>query len=147
MRSFNRDHPHVRSPAHAMSCDELRFYIRFLLDRWPPSLVARLLAIDLAGLKSKLRRSWIYPGEQLRFTKAIDRILAGELRPVKIGRTWHAELVERPVPIKVPPRMVLNLETMRLHYVPPRITRNQVLPAFHTGFNKFETWDPDERHT
>src|SRR5215472_1503033 len=86
-----RPHPPPRSAADVLSADELRYWIDQF--RRNPDLgwshcrlaLARFLGIDPPGLRSKIRhgrtQAWIYPGEQIRFTRQIRRLLAGEVIP------------------------------------------------------------------
>jgi hypothetical protein len=142
VRPFNNDHPHVRSPEGVMSCAEIRYWIAELFKTWPKKALARALSIDAPGLKSKLRRSWIMPGEQIRFSRVIDRILSGELICVKIGNRYEAVIAEKPVPLQGQTRLKFDLRSGRLQWQRPRIAPDPVLPAFHKGLGQFERWDP-----
>jgi hypothetical protein len=120
-----------------MSTEELRYYIAFLLERWPKNCLARTLgAWNRASLKSKLHTSWIYPGEQVRFTRMIDRILSGELVPVR-GKHWRlradAVVASHPVPLAEPARLKYSLEEGRLGWVVPRTRVTPRLLSFQLG--------------
>jgi hypothetical protein len=131
-----RDHPHIRSPEGVMSCEEIRHWIRELMTthRWPRRLLARVLGVRNAGaMKSKLKRSWIYPGEQLRFSRQIDRILSGELVPMKFGNRYDAVVADNPVPLAGRPVMAW-LPGVGLHWKAPRVSAAHTLPSFAKVF-------------
>jgi hypothetical protein len=134
---------------HPMSQGELRYWIREFLYNpdlgWShcKSALARCVGIDRQGLKSKIRQgrtqAWIFRGEQIRFTAQIERLLAGELVPVKIGQRWEAMVADHPVPLKVPALMRYDLASGRLGYVAPRKRESQpTLPSFKDVFEKAE---------
>lgn len=97
-----------------MCQDELRYWIREFLYNpafgWSRCKLAfaRFLGIDLSGLRSKLRegrtRAWIYPGEQIRFSRQVRRLLAGEMVPKQMRASsgqmrWEAVVADHPRPI------------------------------------------------
>jgi hypothetical protein len=140
--------------ADVMSQDELRHWIsEFLYNPafgWSRSKLAfaRFLGIDLSGLRSKLRaaptRAWIYPGEQIRFSRQIRRLLAGELIPKQMRAPsgqlrWEAVLADHPQPIRrhelARPRF--DLATVRLRWeVAP--SSAPPLPSLRTLFERAE---------
>lgn len=139
---FNRDHPHIRSPEGVMSCDEIRFWIRELMDNhgWGGRLLARVLALpDRGALMSKLRRSWIYPGEQVRLSGQLDRIISGELVPVNGGqnRAGYARVADHPRPLELPARLAYDFKAGRLAWVRPRQVTPPTIPSFADGVGKF----------
>jgi hypothetical protein len=128
----------LKNPKGVMTCEEIRYWIRELMKTWPYGCLARTLGLpDLMAMKSKLRRSWIYYGEQIRFSAQIDRILRGELVPVKTGLRWDAMVVDDPVPLKQPARMQYDLQAGRLKWVPPRRGVEPVLSSFAVGVKSF----------
>jgi hypothetical protein len=146
---FTRDHPHLRSPAGVMSCDEIRHWVHTLLTEhgWNTLCLARTVGMQgkwaSQSLKSKLRRSWIYPAEQVRMSRALDRIITGELvqeqlRPHK----YRAVLADRPAPLEARMRMAFDLASGRLRYVKPRVGVAPLLPSFQTGFANCKWWEP-----
>lgn len=122
-----------------MSTEELRYYIAFLIERWPKKCLARTLgAYDYGSLASKLKKSWIYPGEQIRFTRMIDRILSGELVPVRGGGRGsrirdEAVVASNPIPMADPPRLKYSLKERRLGWVAPRARVRPQLLSFQVG--------------
>lgn len=99
-----------------MSTDEMRHWLReFLtkpeygwLDYGGKSALARLFygndKTALASLASKLRNSWIYPGERGRFHRLIMSILDGKV--VYLPGERRTEWVLKPVAIKRTSRVV-----------------------------------------
>lgn len=147
MRPFNRDHPHIRSPKGAMSCEEIRCHVRELLENpahgWKAYALGRALGFGDrspdSSLKSKLRRSWIYPGEQLRMSRQLARVLAGEI--ICVDR--KAVIADKPVPLRLPVRFRYNLAAgaiERVQHSP--LTRNVVLPTFRSLMLAPENWNP-----
>lgn len=144
---FTRDHPHLRSPAGVMSCDEIRYWVRFLLDHgWRTLCLARTLgfrdATPHSSLKSKLRRSWIYPAEQVRMSTALDRIISGELVQVQCGNKFEAMIADNPRPLELPMRLAYDFSTGRLRYVRPRTTVEPLLPSFSDVLSTATYWTP-----
>lgn len=127
-----------------MSCDEIRYWLRELMARgWSCSALTRVLGASNDGsLISKLKRSWIYPSEQIRFTRQLDRILSGELVQARCGKWGRLEgvLADNPVPIRRPARMVYDLKTGKVGYVAPRPTIVPMLPSFRDALEKAEIW-------
>jgi len=144
---FTKDHPHLRSPQGAMSCDELRYWIKTLLEEfdWRPLPLARALGIWTdnrhAGghVVRKLSGGWIYPGEQIRFSRGIRKIIAGELVCAKVsGREWGAVVANNPRPLRLPARLRYNLGAGRLEYVPKELGTKPTLPSFRDVLTKAE---------
>jgi hypothetical protein len=147
---FTKDHPHIRSPQGIMSCEELRYWIRELLEvhHWRPLPLARACGIhtanDRAGghIRRKLTGGWIYPGEQIRFTRGIRRILAGELVCMHLGGVkWGCVVASHPVPLKLPSRLRYNLTSGRLEYVSTSTETRPSLPSFADVLSKPLRWE------
>jgi hypothetical protein len=125
-----KDHPHLRSPKGVMSPDEIRFWIKELLTKhgWGPCGLARAVGIcDAGGLKSKLRKSWIFPGEQIP-------------RPIGPNGRIEAVLADNPKPLVSRPRMAYDLTAGRLGFVNPRITVPPTLPSFFAALSDARRW-------
>jgi hypothetical protein len=128
-----------------MSCDEIRYWIRELREHhgWPGRLLARTLGLpDKGALMSKLRRSWIYPGEQIRFSRQLDHIISGELVPQRLRAPsgqmrWEAVVADHPVPLQKAARLAYDLKTGRLRWVQPRMAPDPVLTSFSTAIERF----------
>jgi len=147
---FTRDHPHIKSPKGVMSCDEIRFWIRYLLEQegWRPLVLARAIGIhtDNRHAGGHVRRKldadeWIYPGEQIRFTRGLRRVLAGELVCRHLGgNKWGCVVADNPVPLRLPTRMRYNLAAGRLEYAPTTLECKPSLPSFRDVLTRAERW-------
>lgn len=118
-----------------MSCDEIRSWLVSLPQShgWRLQALSRYLGFpDKGAMTSKLRSSWIYPGEQLRVSKALHRIITGEIVCAKVsGSRYDAIIATDRVPLRTGPRMVWDPTTGRLSIVAHRITaRSTGIPSF-----------------
>lgn len=118
-----------------MSCDEIRYWLVSLRQShgWRVVALSRYLGFpDKGAMTSKLRSSWIYPGEQLRVSKALHRIITGEIVCEKVtARRWEAVVATTRVPLREPMRLKIDLTTGRLGFTAPRITaRATGIPSF-----------------
>jgi hypothetical protein len=131
-----------------MSCEEIRYYLR-LLHRTPDlgwykrtTALAHAVGLYTKDARSHLLRKlcddcWIYPGEQLRFSKGIRQILSGKLVCVHVkGNSWGCAIAAQPVPLQLPKRMRYNLATGRLEYLATPIETQPTLPSFRDVFIK-----------
>lgn len=116
-------------PDGTMSCDEIRFWLNECVHRhhWPKVLFGRVL-----GCKNPRKcninemmtgRTWIYRMQQVRFTRALKRILSGELVPIPPGKAGRgcaarAVLATNPKPLVPPNRFVYDRRTGKLKLVP-----------------------------
>jgi hypothetical protein len=145
-----RIHARPRRPASVMSQDELRYWIREFLYNpiygWShcKGAFARCLAIDLHGLKSKIRQgrtqAWFRGGEQFRFSRQIRLLLSGRIVPKQIRAKsgqlrWEAVVADQPQPLPVhqPPRFRYNLAAGRLELMPPVKPIFPTLPSFRAA--------------
>jgi hypothetical protein len=128
-----------------MSGDELRWWMRELdtnpVHGWAGHHAALARAIGFQdscpgnSMLSKFRarnRAWIYPGEQLRFSRGIGKILAGEVVCRKVGKHWQAVLADHPQPLRPPVRFRYNLARGGLEWVQVGKSPGSVLPSFKT---------------
>jgi hypothetical protein len=158
MRLFKNDHPRLYGP-DCLSCDEIRFYLEQLIRNpdfgWSHAYQALEVAFGMSNpgkqwLKTKIKRSWIYPGEQIRFTKVIREILAGELVPKLLpdgrkGRmVWMPARAADPKPIKAAQKgcWKVNLESGRVSFSRPPVTFAPGVPAFSTWLRDPKEWIP-----
>lgn len=74
--------------------------------------------------------SWIYPGEQIRFSRRLRTVLSGEVVCRKLGQYYQAVLSDNPIPLKGTTRLRYNLGTERLQWVVPVLSPGPVLPSF-----------------
>ena len=150
MRTWLDDHPHLRSPPGVMSCDEIRYWISVLPSEhgWGKHCLSRTLGLHNPGsMMSKLKRSWIFPSEQIRLSRQIGRIISGELVCVSMpfnGKTrkFEAVVADNPVPLQRPARMAYDFVSGRLRWVRPHVGTAPVLPSFATALQNLEVWEP-----
>jgi hypothetical protein len=119
-----RRHP---SSDELMSCEEIGFWITYLLPTWGISLLNRTLAFkgqNVCRHKADGRQR-IYPTEQVRCSHVLRRIIAGELLPVRGSVGPHSRSAkgytvtpEHPVPIRRLPKLRYDLKTGRLKIEP-----------------------------
>jgi hypothetical protein len=134
MRPFCDRHPHLRAPPGVMTCEEIRYWIRELrFNRgWRPVALSNTLgAYDSSTLMGKLKGKWIYPGEHIRFSRQLDRIISGELVPDGV----RARVAEHPKPLQASVRMKFDLASGRLGYVQPRVGVVPKLPSFREALS------------
>jgi hypothetical protein len=135
MRYFAKDHPRCRSPVGCMSCDEIRYWLVALRKEhgWKLMALVRFLGLpDGGALRSKLRASWIYPGEQLRMSRQIGRIISGEVVCQPLGRNrWEAVIADSPQPLRHQGRWAINIQTGRIGYIARCVVaRGTGIPSF-----------------
>jgi hypothetical protein len=128
-----------------LSCDELRYWMKELYTN--PALgwaghsgcLASAFGIDGAcpagTYKGCFRRSWIYPGQQLRFSRQLAKILAGEIVCRKVGGHHKAVLADSPQPLRLPTRMRYDLGAGRLGWAPTVVPTGPRLPSFKELFS------------
>ncbi len=158
MRLFKNDHPRLYAP-DCLSCDEIRFYLRELIQNpqfgWSHAYHALEVAFGMSNpgkqwLKTKIKRSWIYPGEQIRFSKVIREILAGELVPKRLpdgpkGRmVWMPARADHPIPIKAARGgcWKVDLQHGTLAFSRPPVTFTQGAPDFSSWLRNPKQWIP-----
>lgn len=166
MRPFSRDFPLKEAPKGAMSCDEIRHWMRKLWEDpalgWadkPKSCLANGLGFyDVApdaSLAAKFTttrtRAWIYPSEQVRLSRQLKLLLAGAVVPKIVGRyphrrdlpRWAPVLADDPRPLPVRPGQRYDLKRGRLEYFVPDLAYTDVLPSFQTLLSRAQ--DPKKR--
>jgi len=145
MMPFTADHPRNRAPPGVFSCEEIRYWIKELTTRYEWSATALASALGFHDkwapqsllCKIRARPAWIYPGEQIRISRGLERVLSGELvcrrTEIRGRRRVFAVVADHPVPLKRPPRWRYNLAALRLERViglPPR--PSPALPSFRS---------------
>ena len=150
MRTWADDHPHLRSQPDVMSCDEIRYWINALTSEhgWGSHCLTRTLGLHNPGsMMSKLKRSWIFPSEQIRLSRQLKRIISGELICVSANNRGKASrldavVADNPVPLQRPARLAYDFSTGRLRWVRPHVGTAPVLPSFATALQNLEVWEP-----
>lgn len=113
-------------PPGTMSCDEIRFWLNECVHRhhWPKVLFGRVLGFknpEKCNINEMLTgKQWIYRTQQVRFTRALKRIISGEVVPIR-GKTRtalaRAVLATDPKPLVPPNRFAYDRRTGRLKLV------------------------------
>lgn len=135
-------HPATKFQPDCMSHEEIRYWMNELNTNprygWAghPRALGRAIGfhdVNPAGtMRGKIcGRCWIYPSEQPRLTRKIRAILAGEIvRRQRTKTTFDAVLADRPVPLRLPARLRVCLETGKLERVQISLKRPATLPSF-----------------
>jgi hypothetical protein len=128
-----------------VSADELRWWMRELdtnqIYGWAghPTALARAFGFNdsspVSSMRSKYRernRAWIYPSEQLRFSRQLKKLLAGEIICRQVGTRWQAVVADAPQALRQPVRFRYNLARGGLEWVRVGGSPGSVLPSFKT---------------
>lgn len=161
MRTHSLNHPAPITSRGIMSCDEIRHWLREFYTRpelgWCPHTAALAAAVgaalstsrkNCATLIAKVKgRGWIYPGEQVRYTRQLRLMLAGVLicrqAPGFRGqRGWRGVIADHPAPLKEAIRMRYDLTSGRLGYTRPTMGAQPMLPSFASVMLNPEVWNP-----
>lgn len=132
-----------------MSCEEIRWWMRELRRRgWNRGVMQRLLGSRHHNWCKADGKDWIYPTEQIRFSRQLRRVIAGEIvlkvypRPSAYQRKQDAVLAAHPVPLVAPLKKVYSLKLGRLVDVPAYTPPENPLPDFRTALTNLRRWDP-----
>lgn len=111
-----------------MGPDEIRFWLTALRTEhgWTAQALGRTLGfrkLDSAVKRKADGREWLYPSEQCRASRQIERILSGELLCVRGKRGGGgfmsgAMIAAHPVPLVPPKHWIYDLKARRLRLVP-----------------------------
>ena len=159
MKLFKNDHPRTKAPPGVLSQEEIRFYLKELIENpafgWSHAYHALEVAFGMSQprkhwLRTKLKRAWIYPGEQIRFSRAIQQILAGELVPKRVINpdkrrvVWMPARADVPVPLKVARGgcWKVDLTSGRLGFLRTEVTFTPEVPSFSTWMKTPKGWIP-----
>lgn len=129
-----------------MTEEEIRYWLNALLYKhgWGPRGLARTLGMrDMTGgvINKASGRSWIYRTEQLRFSRVLKRIIAGELvyRPAEYILAG-CKLVDHPVPLPQPVRHEFNFQTGKMVRILPRQQGTSTVPSFQAAMKNAGRW-------
>ncbi len=144
-----------------MSHDEIRYWLRELYynAEWGWSVhkseLARALGFSSdtphSDLKSKLRNSWIYPGEDVRLARRIREILEGQfvLRPtgkMHSGKPlYQATYIDPPEPPRSRAtrlQWTIGKQGLKIGLQSPFTAPAPRLPNFKTIFADAKRWNP-----
>lgn len=146
MRPWNRLHPpRWKPPPGVMSCEEIRWWMLELHRRgWNRGVMQRTLGMHHHDLRKAYGKDWIYPTEQVRFSRQLKKIISGELvlkartlrghRSTKgqpaTKRGFDAVLAENPQPLRMPMKMGFDMKTGRIKLTPQFMPPENPLPNF-----------------
>lgn len=106
---------------------------------WDRGVYARYFGMRDANWRKAFGKQWIYPTEQLRLSRQLKRVIAGEIvlapRLKKNGQPYKREhvavLAAQPVPLAMPMKLTFDFAARRFRMVPQRQPQNP-LPSFQT---------------
>lgn len=116
---------------------------------WNRGVMQRTLGMKHHNWSKANGKDWIYPTEQIRFSRQLRKIIAGELvlkvypRPSAYQRKQDAVLTEKPVPLVPPLRKAYSVKLGRLVDVPAYTPPENPLPDFKRALDNLRRWDPD----
>lgn len=122
---------------------------------WNRGCTARALGMSHHNWCKAYGREWIYPREQLRFSRQLRKIISGEVvmkvrltkdgKPRRTGgpapphrRGYHQDpvLADHPEPLRMPVKMTFDMKAGRLRMQPLREIPENPLPSFKTILTK-----------
>jgi len=145
-------HPQPLTGRDVMSVEEIRSWLAQLKEdpSWGGGALAQAIGLhcrerrdNLAALNGKIKgTNWIYPSEQLRFTRQIRKILAGEIVCRKFGKRFDGVLAEHPIPLRASTRLRYDLSSGRLVFSSIPFANRPTLPSFQSVISGAAVWDP-----
>lgn len=137
----NSPWPHWKPPPDVMSCEEIRWWMRELRRRgWNRGVTQRALGMRFHNwVKAYPDGAWIYPGEQIRFSRALGRIIRGEVVMQVTGKSGHGRgqraqeavlVVRNQQPLPMPMQMKYDMRARRFRIVPQQVPPENPLPDF-----------------
>lgn len=147
MNPFSKLHgPRWKPPPGCMSCAEIRWWMLELQRRgWNRGEMQRTLGMPNHDWRKALGKEWIYPTEQMRYSRQLRKIMSGELvlrgrlsvRGVPVmnrygTRVRDAVLADEPVPLQMPMKMAFDMKTGRIGLLPKYLPPENPLPSFRT---------------
>ena len=146
--------PHWTPPPGAMSCQEIQFWMQELRRRgWNRGCTARALGMSHHNWCKAYGREWIYPREQLRFSRQLRKIISGEVvmkvrlkkdgKPHRNGGSGRGRgyvqdpvLADTPEPLHMPMKLTFDMKAGRLRMQPLREIPENPLPSFKSILQK-----------
>lgn len=136
---------HWKPPPGVMSCEEIRWWMDELRRRgWNRGVTQRALGMRHHNWRKATGKSWIYPGEQIRFSRALKRIIRGEVVMQPTGRrsgrrdrftglqqVQRAVVIEcNPQPLRMPMQVRYDLRAGGFRLSPKELPPENPLPDF-----------------
>lgn len=132
---------------------------------WTRGVMQRTLGMPHADWRKANGKEWIYPTEQVRYSRQLRKIISGELvlrqrtRKVKThgknlrgvkkqggeageGITlggvpvWDAVIADKPEPLRMPMKMSFDIRTGKVGMKPQYLPPENPLPNFKTVYNR-----------
>ena len=108
--------PYLKPPPDVMTVEEIRYWLTMLMVKygWGPVPIERTLGMGAGrwpGYTVKGKASgvnWIYRSEQIRWSKVLKRIIAGEIA-YEPARKWRVVVVDFPRPLPQPQRHAFDM--------------------------------------
>ena len=146
-RHFPNQPSHWKPPPEMMSCDEIRWWLTALRQRygWGTRVLGRTMGLrNEAAVGAKASgKAWIYGSEQVRMSRQLKRIISGELVPIPgrrgRGHAGKAVLVAHPTPLRLPTRMRYDMTCRRVRFEPMELPA-PALPSFKTLLDNPPKW-------
>lgn len=131
-------------PPDVMTVEEIRYWLRALTDKygWGPTGLASALGTKHTYIWGKAHgTAWIYRTEQLRFSKVLKRIIAGELvhSPGYYVRAT-CKLADHPVPLPQPVRYEFDYKGGMLQRILARKAGTSTVPSFKKALENAGRW-------
>lgn len=127
-----------------MSCAEIRWWICELRRRgWNRGVMQRLLGTKHHNWRKADGKEWIYPGEQVRFSRQLGRVIRGEVVMQPTGRHARRDkftgrndcqkavvITRNPQPLPMPMQVKYDMRAGRFRLVPQQVPIENPLPDF-----------------
>lgn len=133
-------------PPDVMTVEEIRYWLGALTEKygWGNAGLARTLGTKPTYIYGKARGTkWIYRTEQLRFSKVLKRIIAGELvyrRGQRIYVLSGCQLADHPVPLPQPVRYEFDFKGGMLQRILARKAGTSTVPSFKKALENAGRW-------
>ena len=136
--------PYGKPPPGVMTVEEIRYWLGALRTKhgWGVAGLARALGCSPGSVYGKTKgSSWIFRTEQLRFSRVLKRIIAGELvyRPGEYILAGCV-LADHPVPLPQPVRHEFDFVTGKLIRFLPRTEGQSTVPSFQAALKNAGRW-------
>lgn len=140
MKPWRSDWPHWKPPPDVMSCEEIRWWMRELRRRgWNRGATQRALGMPKQDWRKADGKEWIYPREQIRFSRQLGRIIRGEVVLHEPGFGFHVQdalINPNPTPLRMPMQMKYDMQARRFRLVPMLPPPENPLPNFKRLLDK-----------
>lgn len=119
-----------------------------LVDRrgWNRGELQRALGLPHHNLRKALGKDWIYPGEQIRFSRQLRKIISGEVVLKEMRRhtgkpVREPVLAAHPEPLRMPMKITFDMKAGRCRMQPSIVPPENPLPVFGRLLENPGRWD------